>query len=116
MIEVKIKPLTVNWAWNGRRFKSNKYKAYETELFYLLPPFKVPEGKLQVHYIFGLSSKNADYDNCIKQFQDIASKKYGFNDNKIYKAIIEKVDTKKGEEFIKFKIEEYKIKLSEYGK
>ena len=107
MNEVKIKPLSNNGAWNGRRFKSNDYKAYERELSLLLPPLKVPEGKLQVHYIFGFSSKGSDYDNAIKQFQDVASKKYNFNDNKIYRALIEKVDVKKGEEYIRFEIKEY---------
>ena len=105
MNKVHIKPLTVNRAWKGRRYKSDGYKAYERDLGLILPRLNVPQGKLQVHYIFGLSSKNSDYDNCIKQFQDIISKKYGFNDNKIYKAVIEKVDVKKGEEFIQFEID-----------
>ena len=108
MNSIQIKPLTVNKAWRGgRRFKTNEYKAYEADLSLLLPNIDVPEGKLQVHYIFGLSNKASDYDNCIKQFQDIISKQYGFNDNKIYKAVVEKVDVKKGEEFIKFEIKEY---------
>jgi len=69
-----------------------------------LPKLKVPEGKLKVYYEFGLSSKNADGDNCIKQFQDIISKKYGFNDKQIYDWRVKKVDTKKGGEYIKFEI------------
>jgi hypothetical protein len=40
-------------------------------------------------------------------FQDTISKKYNFNDNLIYRAFIEKVDVKKGEEYIEFKVEEY---------
>ena len=104
MQTVNIKPLTVNRAWRGRKFKTPEYKAFEQELYYLLPKLKVPDGKLEVKYEFGVSSKNADYDNCIKQFQDILSKKYDFNDSKIYKAQIEKADVKKGQEYIKFSI------------
>ncbi len=107
MNKVQIKPLTVNRAWNGRKYKTDEYKSYERELDFLLPKIDVPEGKLQAHYIFGLSNKNNDYDNCIKQFQDIISKKYDFNDNRIYKAVIEKFDVKKGEEYIEFEIKEY---------
>ena len=101
---IDIKPLSVNEAWRGRRFKRPEYKQYERDLGLLLPPMKIPKGKLVVHYVFGLSHKGSDYDNCIKQFQDIISKAYGFNDNRIYLATIEKVDVKKGEEFIEFSI------------
>ena len=104
MNKVKIKPLTANRAWGGRKYKTSDYKAYERDLSLLLPNIDVPTGKLEVHYIFGLSNKNNDYDNCIKQFQDIISKKYDFNDNKIYRAVIEKVDVKKGCEYIEFEI------------
>lgn len=104
MIKLQIKSISVNEAYRGRRFKTQDYIAYDTELSHLLPHLAIPEGKLEVHYIFGLSSKASDYDNCIKQFQDIISKKYGFNDNRIYKAVIEKVDVKKGEEYIEFDV------------
>lgn len=107
-MKIKIKPLSSNDAWGGRKFKTADYKQYEKDLNYLLPKsIEIPEGKIWVHYIFGLSSKGSDYDNCIKQFQDIISKKYGFNDNRIYRAMIDKVDVKKGEEFIKFYIYNY---------
>jgi len=105
---VIIKPLTVNQAWQGKRFKSHNYQIYEKELFYLLPKkIKIPKDLLEVHYIFGTSSKNSDYDNFIKIFQDILQKKYGFDDKKIYKAIIEKIDVKKGKEFISFGFQKY---------
>ena len=29
---IEIKPLSVNTAWKGRRFKTDAYKAYEIEL------------------------------------------------------------------------------------
>ena len=104
MIKVQIKPLSANEAWRGIKRKTPAYMRYERDLSLLLPSLVVPSGKLEVFYRFGLSSKNSDYDNCVKQFQDVISKKYDFNDNRIYRAVIEKVDVKKGEEFIVFDI------------
>jgi Holliday junction resolvase RusA-like endonuclease len=104
MHKIKTKAVSLNEAYRGRRFKTPKLAQYKEELNYLLPKIKIPDGKLEVFYRFGLSSKASDYDNCIKAFQDCLQDKYGFNDNRIYKATVEKVDVKKGEEFIEFDI------------
>lgn len=114
---VNIKPLSVNQCWRGRRFKTPNYTKYEKQLLLMLPTYEVPKGKLEINIVFGLSSKNADWDNPIKPFQDILQKKYGFNDRNVYKATIEKVDVKKGSEFIQFELKEYykeKIKQLKY--
>jgi Holliday junction resolvase RusA-like endonuclease len=110
MKKINIKPLSVNQAWYGRKVRTSKHRDYEEEILYLLPKMKVPEGKLSVSYEFGLSSKNADGDNFIKIFQDILSKKYGFNDNTIYEWNIVKVNVNKGKEYIRFDIKEYDSK------
>lgn len=104
MTKINVKPITQNQAWKGRRFKSDLYKVFEQEVFYSLPKIIVPVGKLKAVYRFGLSNKQADLDNCIKQFQDVLSKKYGFNDCLIYRLEVEKIDCKKGEEFIEFEL------------
>ncbi len=101
---IKIKPISVNQCWQGRRFKTKLYKSFEIELLSKLKPLEVPAGKLQIFIKFGLSSKNADWDNPIKPFVDILQKKYGFNDNRIKRAIVDVVRTKKGEEYIDFEI------------
>ena len=106
-MKVKIKPLSVNACWKGRRFKTDKYKTYEKELIHKLKTYKIPEGKLKVFLVFGVSSKLADIDNPVKAFIDILQKKYNFNDRDIYSMELTKVDVKKGEEFIDFKIREY---------
>jgi Holliday junction resolvase RusA-like endonuclease len=49
-----------------------------------------------------MSSKGSDVDNCIKCLQDSLAETYGFNDNRIYKLVVEKVDVKKGGEFVEF--------------
>ncbi len=108
MRRIDIKPLSVNDAWKGRRFKTVEYTAYEKELYYLLPrELKIPEGKLKLKIKWGFSSKGSDYDNPIKPFTDVLQKKYGFNDNRIYKASQEKIDVEKGKEFIEFKLSKY---------
>ena len=104
-MRIDIKPLSVNEAWQGQRFKTPKYKAFEKELLLKLRPQDIPEGKLLLRATFGISSKNADIDNPVKPFLDILQKKYGFNDRQIYLLTIEKVDVPKGKEFIEFTIE-----------
>lgn len=107
MIKIDIKPLSVNDAWKGSRYKSNKYLKYQRDLRYLLPKIELPDPPYIVYYEFGFSSKGSDIDNPVKPLQDILSKKYGFNDNLIYRIVIDRVNVKKGEEYLKFKIESY---------
>ena len=104
MTKIKVKPLSLNAAYRGRRFETPALKSFKQEVFMLVPKFPPPLGKLRVKYQFGVSSKNADGDNLIKCFQDALADKYGFNDKLIYKWEVEKVDVKKGEEFIAFEI------------
>ena len=105
--KVNIKPLSVNEAWMGRRFKTPKYKTYTRDLLPILPPkIEIPEGPLQVEYEFGLSNVQSDYDNPIKPFQDVLQAKYGFNDSQIVEAVVRKIKVPKGQEYIKFSIQQ----------
>ncbi len=104
-MKIKIKPLSVNLCWKGRRFKTRLYEDYEKEMIYTLPKLEIPSGKLILRIIWGFSSKSSDIDNALKPFIDILQKKYGFNDKMIYKLHVEKIDCLKGEEFIDFVIE-----------
>jgi Holliday junction resolvase RusA-like endonuclease len=108
MIKIKIKPLSVNEAWQGRRFKTKKYNEYEKELWYLLPNTHIPSKKLELNIKIGYSNQRADTDNFLKPFIDVLQKKYIFNDNMIYKLVVEKEITKKQEEFIHFEFKPYK--------
>ena len=103
-MKVNIKPLSVNACFKGRRFKTDKYKAYEKQLLHTLKPMDIPEGKLKVYLTFGVSSKLADIDNPVKAFVDILQKKYNFNDRDIYEMVLKKVDVKKSKEFIEYDI------------
>ena len=109
---IKIKPLSVNAVWKGKRYKTDKYQNYEKELFWALLPktLFIPEGKLQIYLQWGFSNIGSDWDNPIKPFQDVLQMKYNFSDARIYKGIVEKVKVKKGEEYIKFEITSYESK------
>ena len=104
---VDIKPLSVNDAWQGRRFKSDAYKRYERAMLLLLPRITLPPPPYRIYYEFGFSNSQSDYDNPCKPLGDILQKKYGFNDKEIYVATIRKVVVKKGREYLKFSIEHY---------
>lgn len=101
---LKIKPLSVNKCWKGKRIKTDDYLVYEKELYYLLPKTKVPKTSLGIEIEIGVSSKLADLDNIIKPFLDILQLKYKFNDNEIYRIIMDKEIVKKGDEYIDFNI------------
>ncbi len=103
---IKIKPLSVNEAWKGQRFKTDKYKQYDRNLMFILPKIIIPNPPFCIEYEFGFSSSNADIDNPVKPLQDILQKKYKFNDRDIYKIVVIKKLVKKGQEYIKFKITE----------
>ena len=105
MIKINIKPLSVNKAWKGRRQKSHYYKQFESDMLLMLPKKHViPEGELWIVIEYGFSSRASDLDNPTKMVLDILSKKYDFNDNRIYYLTLRKEIVKKGQEYVKFKI------------
>lgn len=108
LINLDVKPLSVNQCWQGRRFKTKAYKQYEKALLLLLPDIEFTyQGNIEINIVFGFSSKTADIDNPLKPVLDILQKKYGFNDRSVYRLMVEKVITKKKEEFINIQISDY---------
>lgn len=114
-VTVNIKPLSVNQCWQGRRFKTVTYKQYEKDLLGLLPEnVRIPNsGHITLSIEFGISSPASDIDNGIKPFVDILQKKYEFNDNRIYLLLVHKQKVSRGDEYIMFKVSQYKGKLWE---
>ena len=104
-ITKQIKPLSINEAFQGRRFKTSTYKTYEAELLYTLPKRELPPAPFKVSFEFGFNSKASDIDNPVKILLDILQKKYGFNDKDVYKLEAEKKIVKKGQEYFKVRIE-----------
>lgn len=105
MYRLEIKPLSLNEAYHGRRFATEDLKDFKKLMHYFLPNMiTIPDGKLSVHFRFGVSSKNADGDNLIKCAQDAIATKYGFNDKCIYEWHVVKEDVPIGKEYIEFMI------------
>lgn len=54
-IRIDINPLSVNDAWQGRRYKTDEYKRYERAMLYMLPKMELPEPPYKIVYEFGFS-------------------------------------------------------------
>lgn len=106
-MRIELKPLSVNDAWKGRRFKTDTYKNWQRDLLLMLPKLKIEfKGDLKADFVFGFSSKASDIDNPLKPLIDTLQKKYKFNDNQIQELNVKKEIVKKGEEFITINISE----------
>jgi len=106
MIKLNIKALSVNEAYQGRRFRTPKHDVFKTAIKYLLPPsYDMPEPPYCIYFEFGVSSPLSDGDNLVKCAQDSIADKYGFNDRFIKRWVIDVEKVEKGKEYIKFKIE-----------
>ena len=106
--DIKTKPLSVNNAWKGKRYKTDQYKAYERLVLLSLPKLKeeLPE-MMRLEFCFGFSSRNSDVDNPVKLIIDIMQKSYNFNDSRVWEITARKVIVKKGDEFISIGIHSY---------
>lgn len=104
--KLPIKPLSVNECWQGKRFKTDKYKSFEKEMLLTLPKSKeILSDMIRVEFHFGFSSPLADLDNPVKPIMDILQKKYAFNDKNVFELNVRKCIVPKGTEFISIRIE-----------
>lgn len=108
---IAIKVISANAAMRGKVYPSSELKAFKRDMAYLLPrKYDIPKGKLAITFIFGLSGKRSDLDNSEKYCIDSIANKYNFDDRRIYRIECEKLDVKKGAEFVSFAIAPYKEK------
>ena len=49
-MRINIKPLSINCAFQGRRFKTPKYKAYEAEVLLKLKPMQIGKEKIIITF------------------------------------------------------------------
>ena len=103
--KVIINPVSVNQCWQGRRFKTTKYKAFETEMLLKMPKAKLPPAPYRIELIFGFATASSDIDNSIKPTLDLIQKKYGINDRDVYELYVLKKVVGNGNQFINYKIE-----------
>jgi len=103
---LQIKPLSVNEAFKGRKFRTIKYDVFIRNCLLILPKTILIEDEKNIKLAieFGFSSKASDIDNCCKSFIDCLVKKYKVDDRFIYELHVFKSIVKKGDEYIKFKI------------
>lgn len=109
---IQVKPLSTNALYTGRRWKTQEYRNYNQLVLFHLKNTKLTlkEGSKVFLYIkVGVSYSGADLTNTVKGFEDIISKRYGFNDNRNFRTFLEKEVVKKGEEYIEFNIFENEL-------
>jgi hypothetical protein len=107
MIRLNIKPLSLNAAYSGVRYKTKACNSFKKDLYFMLPNIRMPPPPYCIHFKFGVSSASSDGDNLIKVSQDTIADRYEFNDKLIKKWIVEVEQVKKGFEYIEFKIESF---------
>jgi len=96
-LKLDIKPLSINAAFQGRRFKTKVCKVYEQELWYKLPKKVMIYGEVEIWFDFFLVNyAMTDISNLIKVTEDILVKKgYFQDDRKIIRMHISKTKSKK---------------------
>ena len=88
MIEIKVKPISINEAYTGVRYKTDKYRSFKRSCAFLLPNrVDLPKESFYIVYEFGFSDVLSDYDGGLKNFQDVLQEKYNFDDRMILGAI-----------------------------
>lgn len=104
---VKIKPLSVNQVWQGKRFKTKKYKDYEKEFLYLLLGNKKVSGYVEISYkVYLRYFSTSDIGNFEKPITDILVKANLIDDDRFVKKIVmEKF--KSIEDYIEINIKKY---------
>lgn len=75
-ITLNIKPLSVNEAWQGRRYSTGAKTAYEATMRLLLPNRAIPGPYYRIEYDFHLVRfATTDWDNLCKVLQDCIVKR-----------------------------------------
>ena len=108
---IPYKPMSVNLAWQGRRYRTPLYTKFAIDVGLLIrrirPPKPAPDASLFAHYVWGFSNSQSDVDNPVKPFQDVLfdTWKMKAKDHQVQFMIIEKATAKKGQEYIGFHVD-----------
>ena len=116
MYQIDIQPLSVNRAFQGRRYKTPEYNQYSIVINAFLARLqlpRIPDGQPFYLYLeFGIS-KLQDASNGIKLFEDVLCSHMGINDRNVMALFVRKVVTKKKDCYIRFNIFEHEYDLHE---
>jgi len=108
MQKVDIKPMTANKCWQGRRFKTVKYKDWRDQVGYLIKNDKKFTGgkyELLIH-VYTKYSSTSDVDNFIKPIMDCLVDVGIIEDDRfIQKVTCEKF--KSAENYFEYELKEY---------
>lgn len=114
MFQLPIKALSINAARQGQQYHTPEAKQYKIDLAKLLMAFcrnfDVPDGDLEIHYVFGVSNWRSDIDNFLKLASDSICTHLGFDDSRFVAGSQRKEKVKKGDEFIRFEIRAHEPK------
>lgn len=111
--QLKIKPLSVNACWQGRRFKNRAYKDYEEELLWQLKGHAKINGNYRLWLNFYLrNASRTDISNLIKPIEDIFVKA-GLVEDDRYCAELHVAKFKSKEDIINWHIENVTIEEKE---
>lgn len=100
---LRIKPLSINAAFCGRRFKTPAAKQYDNAVALLLPKGKVNGEYYKVEYDFYLRNfAMVDIDNLIKNLQDCIVRKGIISDDRRildcrarkFRSVVDSIDVK----------------------
>lgn len=89
-ITIPIKPLSVNEAHYGRHVKTEKFRQYENDVFYLLPycRTKLKDGEYFIKYVFYVKNYlKSDTGNFEKLITDLLVKRGYLKDDRYIKAM-----------------------------
>lgn len=94
MIQISsdIRPLSVNEAWQGRRFKTKRYLSFERDLLLTLPKCEPIFGKVRIEIeCLYKRDKMRDIDNAVKPILDVIVKRgYIEDDRYVYELVVKK--------------------------
>lgn len=107
MFKLRIKPISVNEMYKGRKFRTKKCHLFKEQMALHLRdldlPKLLPKEEFFMIYRFYTSSQN-DVDNLIKATQDSICTSLGTDDRYISGLFVRKIKVKKGEERIEFDV------------
>lgn len=104
---LKLKPVSTNSLYRGRRYKSAVARQFEQDASLLLAATvrdtTLPDGELAMNFRVG-TTRRMDVDNCLKLLIDVIATHFGFDDRRVTGISIVRVPVKAGDEFISFNL------------